>query len=119
MSSALDYFDLNKKPAGSLKAQITEKDKMSVLDQIVMYIGVLIGIVLSPTINNYAEGKPILFSLNVPLLLVSAAIALIIIPYVYKKIDVDPSAPFIVKLGLFVQNGVFWQLIFSSIGKAI
>jgi len=41
----------------------------------------------------------------------------VIIPVVFEKLSVRPDAPFIVRFGLFVQNGVFWQVIIGSIGK--
>lgn len=64
---------------------------MSVWDQIIMYCGVLLGVVLVQPSNNTSPR--------------------------FEKLSVRPDAPFVVRLGLFVQTGVFWQVIIVSIGK--
>jgi hypothetical protein len=52
-------------------------------------------------------------------IILSAVIALVIIPLVYEKLNLNPGAPFIVQFGLFVQNGVFWHVLIDSIGSVL
>lgn len=73
-----------------------------------MYFGVLLGVYFSSLIRG---------SQSQASLLIAALVALVIIPVVFEKLNVNPKAPFIVRFGLFVQNGVFWDVIFESIGK--
>lgn len=92
---------------------------MSVWDQIIMYFGVVLGVVFSSAVQQFKPGSDVNLKETVTLstLLVAALVALVIIPLVFQKLSIRPDAPFIVRFGLFVQNGVFWQVIVSSIGK--
>ena len=40
-----------------------------------------------------------------------------IIPVVFRKLRVQADTPLVVRVGIFVQNGVFWQTLLSAIGK--
>jgi hypothetical protein len=92
---------------------------MSVFEQVVMYAGVVVGVILSGTVQQYKVGEPVTLRLTWGTGAMAAVVGLIIIPQVFEKLKVDSEAPFIVRLGLFVQNGVFWQVMFSAIGKAM
>lgn len=98
------------KPARSFWILITQRQdgQLSIVDQLVMYFGVLLGVYFSSLIRG---------SQSQASLLIAALVALVIIPVVFEKLNVNPKAPFIVRFGLFVQNGVFWDVIFESIGK--
>lgn len=121
----LDYLDLNKRARKSRekeqKAHALEQRKeiqeqaLSAARQVVMYFGVFIGVLLSEAVHDLGTGRHIKISLTVGKVIVSALIALIVVPYVYEKLR--PESPFIVQFGLFVQNGVFWSFILNLIGK--
>jgi hypothetical protein len=90
---------------------------MSLGEQLLMYFGVVIGVVFSSVVQQFKSGQVIGLKISLASLLVAGVIALVIIPVVFQKLTVRPDAPFLVRFGLFVQNGVFWHVITSSIGK--
>ena len=87
-----------------------EKGKMSPSDQLSMYIGLVIGVLLSAHLRGTRETTTVIFA---------CAIALVIAPVAYEKLKVAPEAPFIAKFGLFVQSGVFWDILFEAIGSKL
>jgi hypothetical protein len=93
--------------------------ELSVTDQLIMYFGVLIGVLFSSYVRAMADGGTINFAFTTSITIVSVIVALAIIPIVYEKLKIDPAAPFIVQFGIFVQSGVFWHMIISSIGKIL
>lgn len=84
-------------------------------EQIVMYVGVVAGVFFS----SYVLGNGDSFSSRWKGLGVSCIVALVIIPAIHSKLRVPKGAPFIVKLGLFVQNGVFWHTLLAGVTKAL
>jgi hypothetical protein len=91
---------------------------LSVTRQLLMYLGTFIGVLLSTAVTHFRTGN-IDLTITVGEVLVSAVIALVIIPLVYEKLNLNPKAPFIVQFGLFVQNGVFWHVLIDSIGSVL
>jgi hypothetical protein len=91
---------------------------LSVTRQLLMYLGTFIGVLLSTAVAHFRTGN-IDLTITVGEVLVSAVIALVIIPLVYEKLNLNPKAPFIVQFGLFVQNGVFWHVLIDSIGSIL
>jgi hypothetical protein len=91
---------------------------LSVTRQLLMYLGTFIGVLLSTAVTHFRTGSTDL-TITVGEVLVSAVIALVIIPLVYEKLNLNPGAPFIVQFGLFVQNGVFWHVLIDSIGSIL
>ena len=93
--------------------------QMPFSEQILLYIGTVIGVIFSSVIMEFKSGNAVsLAGFNITTLLISAVIALFIIPVVYEKLKVMPDTPILVRFGLFVQQGVFWQVAFSAIGAA-
>lgn len=130
----LNYFDLNKraergqqklfqlfyKKGGVPTTPPTPAEPgLTVLDQITMYAGTAVGVLFSSAVSQFKNGTFGGFSFTLPTLILSAVIALLIMPIVYEKINIKPSVPFIVRLGLFVQHGVFWHVLFDAVGKVI
>lgn len=124
----LNYFDLNKRAEKGQKSSfqlfhkkggVPSAPALTVWDQITMYVGTLIGILFGPAVAQFKNGTFGSFNFTLPLLVLAAIIALGLMPKVYEKISVQPSVPFIVRLGLFVQHGVFWQVLFDAVGKVI
>jgi hypothetical protein len=91
---------------------------LSVTRQLLMYLGTFIGVLLSTAVAHFRTGNVDL-TITVGEVAVSAVIALVIIPLVYEKLNLNPGAPFIVQFGLFVQNGVFWHVLIDSIGSIL
>jgi hypothetical protein len=136
------YFDLNKRAHRSLleelvdrqistakiiepEPEVAEEEKpkarvhLSPLLQIIMYFGIFIGIFFSTAVNQFKKEGAFNLAISVPTILISAVIALVLIPIVYEKLNLNPGSPFIVQFGLFVQHGVFWHVIFGAIGESI
>ncbi len=122
----LNYFDLNNKaekdPAVFMKSLPAEavpkrEGRLSVNQQILMYSGLFVGVLFSATINQFKKGEAASLNMDPVTIIISAVIALMLVPMVYKNLKIDPKAPLIVQFGLFVQNGVFWNIIVDSLGK--
>jgi hypothetical protein len=130
------YFNLNKRArnnngtaVGGLPEVISETGcqvqenpeevptRLSVGYQVLMYVGTFIGVLLSTAVTHFQSGNTLTFTLGE--VVISAVIALVIIPVVYEKLNLNPEAPFIVQFGLFVQNGVFWHVLIDSIGSIL
>lgn len=92
---------------------------LSPIRQIFMYIGIFLGVLLSIALSQFEKVGYFSMTINVGTLIISALLALFLIPYVYEKLSLNPAAPFIVQFGIFVQNGVFWHVIVNSIGKMV
>jgi hypothetical protein len=97
----------------------TSEKGLSFWDQIWMYVGTVVGVLLSFLLRKMDSGETPELSAFLTWFHVvfSAGVGLVIIPYAYRRIDADPTTPFIVRFGLFVQNGAFWQVIMGLIGK--
>ena len=83
-----------------------------------MYLGTFLGIVFSTAICQFRSGD---IQLTIPIgeIILSAVIAVVIIPLVYEKLMLNPRAPLIVQFGIFVQNGVFWHVLIDSVGSLL
>lgn len=92
---------------------------MSLWEQIVMYLGILLGVIFSSAVQQFKSGGAVSLNVTIGSLVVAAIVALVVIPLVFEKLSVRPDSPFIVRFGLFVQNGVFWHVTISSIGKTV
>ncbi|MBU7017163.1 MAG: hypothetical protein HXS44_06605 [Theionarchaea archaeon] len=92
--------------------------KITLVNQILMYVGTFMGVLLSTAVTHFKMGNPDL-TITVGEVVLSAVVAFIIIPLVYEKLMLNPKAPFIVQFGLFVQNGVFWHILIDSIGSTL
>ncbi|MGI0493081.1 hypothetical protein ACN4EG_14960 [Alkalinema pantanalense CENA528] len=84
-----------------------EEGQLSVLEQGMMYCGVLLGVYFSGVIRGQDFR---------PTFLLAAMLALLIVPFAFEKLRIDPDIPLVVRFGLFVQNGVFWDVMLQAIG---
>lgn len=109
-----DFLDLKEAATPSVPPA-----RLSLIRQILMYLGILIGVLFSTAVSQFERGGDFSIIINGGTVLISAIIALILTPIVYEKLSVFPASPFIVQFGLFVQNGVFWHVIINSIGKVV
>ncbi|KYK34198.1 MAG: hypothetical protein AYK19_02850 [Theionarchaea archaeon DG-70-1] len=92
---------------------------LSGIRQAIMYLGIFIGILLSTTLSEFKSEEIINISLTIGKVAISAIIAFMIVPQVYEKVNANPDSPFIVQLGLFVQNGVFWSVAVDLIAETL
>ena len=86
------------------------KNSMPPWEQCMMYIGIFIGVYFSSLLRGeQSQSSPIIASI----------IALILMPQVFEKLNVNPDSPLLVRFGLFVQNGVFWDVLMETIGTKL
>jgi hypothetical protein len=104
----------------SWRSSVRNEDRvfLSVTRQLLMYFGTFIGVLLSTAVAHFRSGN-LNLTITAGEIIMSAVIALVIIPLVYEKLNLNPGAPFIVQFGLFVQNGVFWHVLIDSIGSVL
>jgi hypothetical protein len=137
------YFDLNERVrkawknnngdslhTGTIAAALPETENLntpgethelpylSIVRQVLMYLGAFLGVLLSSAIMQFRSGS-IDPTISIPKVILSAAVAFVIIPVVYEKLNLNPDAPFIVQFAIFVQNGVFWHMLIDSIGAVM
>ena len=115
--SMWDYFNLNSRARTGEEMAAISPAYISIIHQVVMYIGVIIGILFSTAVGQFQSGEEITLAVNTSKIIVSAVIGLMVVPQVYGKLK--PDSPFIVQFGLFVQNGVFWSVAVDLIRKAL
>lgn len=84
--------------------------QLSIAEQLLMYCGVLLGVYCSGVIRGQ-DFRPTLFLASVT--------ALLIVPITFEKLNINPNAPLLVRFGLFVQNGVFWDVMLQAIGGGL
>ena len=110
--------DFQAVPFGTRKrgARHTTRD-LAIWEQVVFYVGTVIGVFFSSSIMQFQAGKTVTLTITVTTVVLAAIVGLILMPFIEKK-GIKEDSPFIVQLGLFVQTGVFWSVIFTLIGKA-
>jgi hypothetical protein len=84
--------------------------KMSAFEQLTLYLGIMLGVWSSAWLRETKISPPIG---------ITALISLIIMPTVYEKLRVDPNTPFLIRFSLFVQHGVFWDVLLGTISKTL
>jgi hypothetical protein len=90
---------------------------LALWEQALFYLGTVIGVLFSSSVIQFQSGKAVTFNITVVTVTLSAIVGLILMPFIDKK-GIKPDSPFVVQLGLFVQAGVFWSVVFTLIGKA-
>lgn len=134
-SRLLRDFDLNSptpgptppievKRRGMLPKPGTESDHssaavLSVTEQLFMYAGTVIGVIFSSGVTQFGRTANPFASIGWRTVLLSAIVSLIVIPRIYEKLKVQPNTPFLIRFGLFVQHGVFWNVLFDAAAAAI
>ncbi|MBN1585384.1 hypothetical protein JW899_03390 [Candidatus Uhrbacteria bacterium] len=145
--SFASYFDLNRRAAGAVretpspltvttrstipeseekpirpelgKPAAAEKPAMPLWEQIVLYVGTVIGVLFSSAIMKFNVEETVDLRFSVATLAVAAVIALLVTPSAFEKLKVSPDSPFLSRLSLFAQHGVFWQVVIEALRKTI
>ena len=79
-------------------------------EQLVLYSGTVLGVYGSKWIRASGSSAH-------QTILVAGFTALVIMPLIYKNFNFPPNTPFVVRLGFFVQNGVFWDVLIGGLSK--
>jgi hypothetical protein len=128
--NAIEYFNLNAKPVTEADAYIffayrrggkkqgasNGRSAMPWWEQFLMYAGVVVGVMFSSAVINANSAG---LAISWRYVVWACIVGLVLMPTVFRKLNVKPNAPLIVRLGLFVQNGVFWQTLVQAVGKSI
>lgn len=132
MESILAYFDLNERAyygqttsqtngdAGVVRGTRGEKTdpQLAFWQQLLCYLGVVVGVIGSQAVNQYSAGKAIT-GVSVGEILVAFVVGLVLMPIAYEKLRIDPTLPLLFQVGLFAQQGVFWQTLLIALGKTV
>lgn len=86
------------------------RTRMLLVEQIVLYAGLLLGIFLSSNLGPT--------TMNVSPLLAALA-GLFVTPIFYGKLNIAPSTPFLARFTFFAQQGVIWSIVFNTVGQLL
>jgi len=112
----LDWFDLNgsSAPVGPASAVA-----LSLPEQVLLYLVVVAGVVLSEGVAMARRGSVIRIELSRPWLAVACVIALVVFPAVWREIGAMSEASLLVQMGVAAQGGVFWGVILAGAEKGL
>ena len=92
---------------------------MSLFEQLLLYLVVVVGVVLSEAVAMARTGGPIRIELGRPWLLVAALVALVVFPAVWREIGAMDEASLLVQMGVAAQGGVFWGVVVAGAEKGV
>lgn len=87
--------------------------------QLVIYLSVVVGVLFSSAVDQFKRGETPALDVRVGVVAVVAVVGLVIFPQAYEKLRLSSTLPLLVQVGLSLQNGIFWHVLFTAIGKAI
>lgn len=110
----LGWFDLDGRPADVAGAL---GEGIGVLEQVLLYGVVVLGVLLSESIAMARRGRPVTLDLRWPWVATASLIALIVFPVIWRSIGSMPEAGLIVQMGLAAQGGAFWGVLMAGVEK--
>jgi hypothetical protein len=114
VDAMLEWFDLG---GSSMPIGPAGGTAMPLVQQVVLYLVVVAGVVLSEAVAMARSGSPIRIELGRPWLLVACLIALVVFPAVWREIGALDEASLLVQMGVAAQGGVFWGVIMAGAEK--
>lgn len=117
MELVLEWFDLNGPVRGVGPAAVS--DGIPFVQQVLLYLVVVLGVVLSEAVAMARSGTPIRIELSRPWLLVACVVALVVFPAVWHEIGAMEGASLLVQMGMAAQGGVFWGVIMAGAEKGV
>ena len=112
----LDWFDLNGASAPVGPASTTA---LSTPEQVLLYVVVVAGVILSEAVARSRSGGAIRIELSRPWLAVACLIALVVFPAVWREIGAMVEASLLVQMGVAAQGGVFWGVVLAGAEKGM
>jgi hypothetical protein len=85
-----------------------------VVYHIIVYMGVVLGVVGKVLFSLYTDGS----APSGPIVLISSIVAAVIFPRVSRDAGIDPDNPHPLQFFLAFQGGFFWQTLIGEIGRA-
>lgn len=117
MELILGWFDLNEPVRGVGPAAAS--GGIPLVQQVLLYLVVVLGVVLSEAVAMARSGAPIRIELSRPWLLVACVVALVVFPAVWHEIGAMEGASLLVQMGMAAQGGVFWGVIMAGAEKGV
>ena len=114
MESVLAWFDLN---AGAAPIGPAGSVEIPLLQQLLLYAVVVIGVLLSEALAMARRGGPIEVDLSWPWVAIACVVALVVFPVVWRDLGVTNHSSLIVQMGLAAQGGVFWGVLMAGAEK--
>ena len=110
----LGWFDLSGPGAPIGPAS---SDGVPAVQQVLLYLVVVLGVVLSEAVAMARAGSPIRIELSRAWVVVACVIALVVFPAVWHEIGSMADASLLVQMGMAAQGGVFWGVLFAGAEK--
>jgi len=84
---------------------------------VMMFVGVFLGVFFSETILSFLQGREFIVEFNWISVVIALLITIFVMPgaYLYVLNSKYNIKSFLVKFGLFFQSGFFWELLVSQI----
>jgi hypothetical protein len=112
----LGWFDLNGSGTGAGPAAV---GGMPFVQQVLLYLVVVLGVVLSEAVAMARAGSPVRIELSRPWLVVACVVALVVFPAVWHEIGAMEDAGLLVQMGMAAQGGVFWGVLMAGAEKGV
>lgn len=137
MPGFIEYFDLNRRALRAAAPPRAVENRMLQVEggagapsppppphvpfweQLLMYFGIVVGVLFSSAVSQFKAGESVGLKFTVATVVLSLVVAFVIVPAAFEKLNARLDAPLLVRVGLFVQHGVFWNVLFAAVGKAI
>ncbi len=116
MDGLLAWFDLNASAAPIGPAATTD---MPLLQQVLLYVVVVLGVLLSEAVAMARGGGEISIRLSRPWVLVACMVALVVFPAVWREVGSMEETSLLVQMGLAAQGGVFWGVVVAGAEKQV
>ena len=116
MEAVLAWFDLSGHVGDFGPASARS---VGLAQQILLYLVVVLGVVLSEAVAMARTGGPIRIELSRPWLLVACLVALVVFPAVWREIGAMAESSALVQAGMAAQGGVFWGVVMAGAEKGV
>ena len=116
MEGLLGWFDLS---ASSSDFGPAGAGQVSLIQQALLYLVVVLGVVLSEAVAMARTGGPIRIELSRPWLVVASLVALVVFPAVWREIGAMAETSPLVQMGMAAQGGVFWGVVMAGAEKGV
>jgi hypothetical protein len=116
MESLLGWFDLG---ASALPLGPAAGSELSLPHQLLLYLVVLLGVVMSEAVAMARAGVAVRIELDRAWLLVACLVALVVFPAVWREIGTLAESGLLVQAGIAAQGGVFWGVVLAGAEKGV
>lgn len=116
MEAVLAWFDLN---ASGTDFGPAASQQLGFGQQLLLYLVVVLGVVLSEAVAMARSGGPISIGLTRPWLMVACVVALVVFPGVWREIGSMSDSSLLVQMGMAAQGGVFWGVVMAGAEKGV